>query len=154
MYLFYRTYKHCVFKPGKNFNLIIGPNGSGKSTILAAMVLGLGGDVSLLGRTNNIKDYIRDGCKKATIEIVVYADDGKRPYKEDIMFSRQIICDNKNNATSIYEIDGKAVDSKTFKETVSSFHIQANNKCQFLPQDKVQVRHIRPICICRQSGSM
>lgn len=135
----FRTYERCTFKPGESFNVIIGPNGSGKSSILAAMLLGLGGEPTLLGRSDQLKDYIRDGYQKASITVVLYDIKAKSGKEQEISFSRDLICKNDADTTSIYKVNKKVVDKKNFLKTVASFNIETNNKCLFLPQDKVQV---------------
>lgn len=40
--------------PGPNLNMLIGPNGSGKSTIVAAIILGLGGNPKIIGRGTKV----------------------------------------------------------------------------------------------------
>lgn len=46
----FSTYSFAEFKPGPNLNLVIGPNGTGKSTLVAAIILGLGGNPKTVGR--------------------------------------------------------------------------------------------------------
>lgn len=49
-----RTYDVVIFYPDEHLNIIIGPNGTGKSTIVAAIVLGMGGNCKLLSRSGNV----------------------------------------------------------------------------------------------------
>jgi chromosome segregation ATPase len=52
------TYSYAELYPGPNLNMLIGPNGTGKSTIVAAIVLGLGGNPRLVGRGSKVLDQI------------------------------------------------------------------------------------------------
>lgn len=40
--------------PGPHLNMIIGPNGTGKSTMVAAIILGLGGNPKTVGRGSKV----------------------------------------------------------------------------------------------------
>lgn len=40
--------------PGPQLNMIIGPNGTGKSTMVAAIILGLGGNPKIVGRGSKV----------------------------------------------------------------------------------------------------
>jgi chromosome segregation ATPase len=46
---------------GPRLNVIIGPNGCGKSTIMCAICIGLGGKPSVIGRNDNLNEYIKNG---------------------------------------------------------------------------------------------
>jgi putative ribosome biogenesis GTPase RsgA len=65
----FRTYDSVEFHTGPSLNVIIGPNGTGKSSIVCAICLGLGGKTGLLGRAQQLGDYIKYGCQKAKIEL-------------------------------------------------------------------------------------
>lgn len=43
-----------VLFPGTSLNLIIGPNGTGKSTFVCAIILGLCGKTSVIGRAKKV----------------------------------------------------------------------------------------------------
>lgn len=68
-FFFTRTYDSVEFLTGPSLNVIIGPNGTGKSSIVCAICLGLGGKTGLLGRAQQVGDYIKYGCSKAKIEL-------------------------------------------------------------------------------------
>ncbi|KAK2582225.1 hypothetical protein KPH14_004573 [Odynerus spinipes] len=122
------TYNSVLIKPGRNLNLIIGPNGTGKSTIVCAIVLGLGGKPSIIGRALHIKDYVKNGCRDAKIEIRLKGDDFKF-----ITITRMFNTEGKSS----WLVNGELTNFKNVQELTRSFNIQVDNLCQFLPQDKV-----------------
>lgn len=73
-YLFFRTYDEITVYPQPNLNVITGPNGSGKSTIVAAILLVMGGNPKLLSRASKVEDYIKNGKNNAEIKIILYKD--------------------------------------------------------------------------------
>lgn len=124
------TYDVAIFYPDENLNIIIGPNGTGKSTIVAAVVLGMGGHCKLLSRSGSIEDYIKNGKEVAKIEVALFAN-VKRGMT---MFNRTF----DRNGKDRFEIDGTKVSHKEFLKRIRDLNIQIDNLCQFLPQDRVQ----------------
>ncbi|XP_053684572.1 structural maintenance of chromosomes protein 5 [Sabethes cyaneus] len=124
------TYDVAIFYPDEHLNIIIGPNGTGKSTIVAAIVLGMGGHCKLLSRSGSIEDYIKNGKEEAKIEVTLYKND-KRSL---ITFRRTFDRRGKDR----FEIDGTKVSHKEFLQRIRKLNIQIDNLCQFLPQDRVQ----------------
>ncbi|XP_076377305.1 structural maintenance of chromosomes 5 isoform X3 [Megalopta genalis] len=124
-----RTYSKVAIKPGKYLNVIIGPNGTGKSTIVCAIVLGLAGKPSTIGRAVHVADYIKAGCQEAKIEI--HLKNGKN---SDVIITRLFNMQGKSS----WFLDGKQSNIKEVQDLTRSFDIQMDNLCQFLPQDKVQ----------------
>lgn len=53
-----RTYKQVVLFPGPSLNMIVGPNGTGKSTFVCAIILGLCGKTSVIGRAKKVSKYL------------------------------------------------------------------------------------------------
>jgi len=49
--------------------VVIGPNGTGKSTILCGICLALGGDTRNLGRSTDIRDYIKHNRQEGSVEV-------------------------------------------------------------------------------------
>ncbi|XP_043287800.1 structural maintenance of chromosomes protein 5 [Venturia canescens] len=123
------TYDKVVIIPGSNLNVITGPNGTGKSTIVSAIVLGLGGKPSVIGRGNTLSHYVKNGCNNALIEI-----DLKNTETSNYRIVRRFNLQNENAWT----VDGKPVSQKSLMHLMESLHIQVDNLCQLLPQDKVQ----------------
>ncbi|XP_076240283.1 structural maintenance of chromosomes 5 isoform X2 [Calliopsis andreniformis] len=123
------TYNKVVVKPGRNLNVIIGPNGTGKSTIVCAIVLGLGGKPSTIGRAVHVADYIKAGCNEAKIEIHL-----KNGVNKDTVITRIFNMQGKSS----WFLNGNASNIKEIQNLTTSLDIQVDNLCQFLPQDKVQ----------------
>lgn len=123
------TYNNVTIRPGRNLNVIIGPNGTGKSTIVCAIVLGLGGKPSTIGRASHVEDYVKAGCDAAKIEIHL-----KNGNQQDIVIVRTFNTQGK----SMWMLNGRASNIKEVQELTRKLNIQIDNLCQFLPQDKVQ----------------
>ncbi|KAI8423510.1 hypothetical protein MSG28_012621 [Choristoneura fumiferana] len=124
------TYKEVELFPGSSLNLIIGPNGTGKSTFVCAIILGLCGKTSVIGRAKKISEYVRSGCEEATIDIELYQDVGER----NVIITR--IFDLRD--VTKWKIDHKTVREKQVQELIAAMNIQVDNLCQLLPQDRVQ----------------
>ncbi|XP_055591280.1 structural maintenance of chromosomes protein 5, partial [Uranotaenia lowii] len=124
------TYDVAVFYPDEHLNIIIGPNGTGKSTIVAAVVLGMGGHCKLLSRSGSLEDYVKNGKEVAQIEIAIF----KNAKRGVIIFNRVF----DRNGSDRFEIDGTKVSHKEFLNRIRQLNIQIDNLCQFLPQDRVQ----------------
>ncbi|XP_063833997.1 structural maintenance of chromosomes protein 5 [Ostrinia nubilalis] len=124
------TYKQVELFPGTSLNLIIGPNGTGKSTFVCAIILGLCGKTSVIGRAKKISEYVRSGCEQSTIEIELYQEQGKR----NVIITRHFNLKD----VSTWSIDHKTVREKQVQELIATLNIQVDNLCQLLPQDRVQ----------------
>lgn len=109
--------------------MIIGANGTGKSTMVAAIILGLGGNHKVVGRGNKISEYVKHNCDQATINIFLQGENDK-------IINIKRVFDKQEK--SMWNIDGKKCNQKEIMEFIESHHIQVSNLCQFLPQDKVQ----------------
>lgn len=125
----YSTYDEVIFFPGENLNIIIGPNGTGKSTLVAAIVLGMGGKPELLSRSSALADWIKHGCNEALIEIHIFHDE-----TSTIVFQRHFTAEGMDE----FKINDKKLSRKQFLLRVKEYNIQVDNLCQFLPQDRVQ----------------
>lgn len=112
--------------------MIIGPNGTGKSTLVCAICLGLGFPPSCLGRAKDIGEYVKHGHREAEIEIEIAG--GPRHKGRNPTIRCQIKRDG--NKTQWY-INGSTSTRKEVKQLVEKLHIQIDNLCQFLPQDRV-----------------
>lgn len=101
--------------PTRYFNVIVGPNGSGKSTIVAAIVLGLGGRPNIIGRALHIGEYVKCGCQSAKIEIHL-KNGNKRDHVIVRIFTKE--------GTSKWMINGAQSSAKAVQEFTSSLNIQ------------------------------
>ncbi|KAG5871908.1 hypothetical protein JTB14_025000 [Gonioctena quinquepunctata] len=102
------TYSHVELYPGPHLNMLIGPNGTGKSTIVAAIILGLGGNPKVVGRGTRVSEYVKHNCETSTINIYLQ-DETENQY---IKVTREF----DTHERSLWKL---------------------NNK-KFLPQDRVQ----------------
>ncbi|CAF1016796.1 unnamed protein product [Rotaria sordida] len=125
----FMTYKEVELYPGSRLNVIIGPNGSGKSSIVCAICLGLAGHPRVIGRAGNIGDYVKTGHEKGMIEIELFnAEKGS-----NWIINRTLHVHNASKWT----LNGKQTTEAAIKELMKKLHIQVDNLCQFLPQEKV-----------------
>ncbi|XP_041801701.1 structural maintenance of chromosomes protein 5 [Chelmon rostratus] len=122
------TYDYAVLYPGPNLNMIIGANGTGKSSIVCAICLGLAGKTAILGRGDKVGLYVKCGCSKGVIEIELYKNGG------NLVINREIVVENNQ---SLWTLNGRHCSQKAVEEEVQALHIQVDNLCQFLPQEKV-----------------
>lgn len=96
------TFTDTTVYPGEELNILIGPNGTGKSSMVAAIVIGMGGTTKVLSTAKmHLSNYVKNGKERATITICLYKNEKGDLYT----FSRSFGLDNK----SIYKIDGKKV---------------------------------------------
>lgn len=124
------TYDSVVCTPGPSLNVVIGPNGTGKSTILSAIVLGLGGKPSLLGKPQTgIQEFIKNDRREAQIEIELL-----QVGKANTVVKRIITREGK----STWFLNGRPVSATKIEAETRSLNIQIDNLCQVLPQDRVQ----------------
>ncbi|KAJ6787173.1 hypothetical protein PWT90_07930 [Aphanocladium album] len=125
------TYEKAEFFPGPYLNMVIGPNGTGKSSLVCAICLGLGYSPKHLGRAGSIKEFVKHGREKATIEIELQ----KRPGDRHNYVVRVQIRRDQN--TQKWWLNGKETTHKNIQDLMKSLKIQVDNLCQFLPQDRV-----------------
>ncbi|KIV77279.1 hypothetical protein PV11_09090 [Exophiala sideris] len=125
------TYASAEFFPGPNLNMVIGPNGTGKSTLVCAICLGLGWPPSFLGRAKDAVEFIKHGCREATIEIELQRSASTR---KNPVIVRVI---KREGSKSVYTLNGGPSTGRAVQALANSFNIQIDNLCQFLPQDKV-----------------
>ncbi|KAI9044953.1 DNA repair ATPase SMC5 [Aspergillus affinis] len=125
------TYTSAEFFPGPKLNMVIGPNGTGKSTLVCAICLGLGWGPQHLGRAKDPGEFVKHGCREATIEIELA---GGPKFRRNPVVSRTI---KREGNKSTFMLNGKVASRTQVLKLAQSFAIQIDNLCQFLPQDKV-----------------
>ncbi|KAL2845000.1 hypothetical protein BJY01DRAFT_214594 [Aspergillus pseudoustus] len=125
------TYTSAEFFPGPKLNMVIGPNGTGKSTLVCAICLGLGWGPQHLGRAKDTGEFVKHGCREATIEIELA---GGPKFSRNPLVTRTI---KRDGNKSIFTLNGKPANRNQVLKLAQSFAIQVDNLCQFLPQDKV-----------------
>uniref|UniRef100_A0A1X7TUS7 Structural maintenance of chromosomes protein 5 n=1 Tax=Amphimedon queenslandica TaxID=400682 RepID=A0A1X7TUS7_AMPQE len=124
------TFDNIVLEPSPQLNLIVGPNGTGKSSLVCAICLVLCGNTSILGRAKDLKDFVKSGpAKEGYVEITIHHRSGNHP-----TIRRHIFKDRNNSKWLLNGVDRREME---VKDLVKSLNIQLENKCQFLPQDKV-----------------
>jgi chromosome segregation ATPase len=128
----FMTYDQVKIVPGPGLNVVVGPNGSGKSSIVAAICLGLAGNMHSTGRATREDSYIKEGASFANIEIELNADvEGNRHV------IKRTITKKGNGAISSWTLDRKKVTEIKVKELIRNLNIQVDNLCQFLAQERV-----------------
>mmetsp|Transcript_14487 Transcript_14487/g.23628 ORF Transcript_14487/g.23628 Transcript_14487/m.23628 type:complete len:1118 (-) Transcript_14487:142-3495(-) len=134
------TYDDVEFFPGPRLNVVVGPNGTGKSTILCAICLGLGGQPPLLGRADDARLFIKHEKDQAIIEIELAPHHpGGKTHTLKRVIERDRGSENGNGkGASTYYVNGTKTPLKSVRELVTEdYHINIDNLCTFLPQDKV-----------------
>lgn len=153
------TYNYTEFNLSPSLNMIIGPNGSGKSTYVCAVCLGLAGKPEYIGRSKQVEDFIKNGQDTSKIEIVLKDDPNidieflgssfhrirnNGNYKGLLTITRNLEKRTKigrnleKRRTQEYSINGLPTTESNVRNLVSKFHIQLDNLCQFLSQERVE----------------
>ena len=136
----FMTYTDMVCLPSPKVNIIAGPNGSGKSSIVSALLIGLGGHVSKLGRSKELAAFIRHNCQEAIIDIDLRAKDNSvRAIDRGDGLGRVVAfqCTVHNDGTTTWTLNGKKVNAKAVQKEVAELKADVNSELTFLPQDMV-----------------
>ncbi|CAK5274139.1 unnamed protein product [Mycena citricolor] len=124
------TYDAVEFCPGPYLNMILGPNGTGKSSIACAICLGLNWSPAILGRANDLNEFVKINTQEGHIEIEL-----KGPAGEPNLVIRRNITSRAKSST--FTLNGKAATGGEVSAKVAKLNVQVGNLCSFLPQDKV-----------------
>ncbi|KAF7588677.1 Structural maintenance of chromosomes protein 5 [Aspergillus hancockii] len=84
-----------------------------------------------LGRAKDPGEFVKHGCREATIEIELA---GGPKFRRNPVVCRTI---KRDGNKSSFTLNGKTASRAQVLELARSFSIQIDNLCQFLPQDKV-----------------
>lgn len=122
----FQTFSNQKFTFGPSLNLIAAPNGSGKSSVANAIAFLFNGTPKTIGKSKQIAEYIRFGCKEAEINAEVFSD-GKL-----IRFTRKIGLNH-----SYFFIDNKLTAQREYYKFLTKMQINVNNLCTFLAQERV-----------------
>jgi len=68
------TYDASEVFPGPRLNVVLGPNGTGKSTITHAICLACCGSAATVGRSNDLKQFVKHGKQdeECYVEVDLY----------------------------------------------------------------------------------
>ncbi|KAG8875354.1 Structural maintenance of chromosomes protein 5 [Tulasnella sp. 331] len=125
------TYEGPVeFSPGPWLNMIIGANGTGKSSVACAIAIGLGWSPKVLGRAEELKDFVKIGNDRGWIELELKGPAGKK----NLIIKREI---NTKTNGSAWHLNKESATLAEIKAKVEALNVQVTNFCSFLPQDKV-----------------
>ena len=124
------TYDYCQVFPGPKLNVVLGPNGTGKSTVTHAICLACGGEPKVLGRSNELSQFVKHGKQgeEAYAEVDVLDE-------KCVHTIRRTINSEKNS--SKWTINGTNATKDQVKVILKKLKIDVDNLCSFMSQDKV-----------------
>lgn len=125
------TYDHVVFHPGPYLNMIIGPNGTGKSTIACAIALGFGFPPNVLGREQEVGNFVKQGQESGWIELELKGANGEA----NVVIRRHLVAGKRKH--SDFFLNGSKTTFAAVKEKREELEVNVDNLCSFLPQDRV-----------------
>lgn len=124
------TYDEAEVFPGPKLNVVIGPNGTGKSTMTHAICLACGGLPSSIGRSDDIREFVKRGKEHE----VSFCEVSLLQADSVVTVRRFISTENKG---SKWTINGQTSTQTAVKALMKSLNIDVDNLCSFMPQDKV-----------------
>ena len=87
----------------------------------------------MLGRADDVADFIRIGKSEAEVEVELF---NAKDNSGNFVINRKWKIDDSKNKTR-WTLNGKVTTGKEVQGLVKQLNIQTDNLCQFLPQDKV-----------------
>ena len=128
------TYDECEVFPGPKLNIVLGPNGTGKSTITHAICLACAGKPDTLGRSPDLKQFVKHGKEdcESFCEVDILTTDWGAP---TVLCVRRYI--NSKTRGSTYMLNFEQTTEKVIKQKMKELNVDVNNLCCFMAQDKV-----------------
>ncbi len=104
--------------------------GTGKSTMTHAICLACGGLPSSIGRSDDIREFVKRGKEneEACCEVTLLQQNSVVTVRRSI---------NHENKSSKWSINGLNCTQSAVKNLMKSLNIDVDNLCSFMPQDKV-----------------
>lgn len=139
----FMCHAHLSMSLGPLINFITGHNGSGKSAILAALTVCLGARASANNRGKSLKDYIKHGSDRATVQVKI-KNQGELAYQPELYGTSIIVQRNfsmtGSSGFSIRNANGKQVSTKKsdLDDILDGLVLQLDNPLNVLTQDKAR----------------
>ena len=124
------TYDSCEVFPGPKLNVVLGPNGTGKSTVTHAICLACGGEPKVLGRSNELSQFVKHGKhgEEAFAEVDVLDENRVHTIRRTIQ---------SESNSSKWRVNGANATKDQVKTLLKKLKIDVDNLCSFMSQDKV-----------------
>ena len=111
---------------------------AGKSTVVCAICLGLGGDEKSLGRVPTVSGYIKRQQAQAEVEVELFEGMRAKGGSGNLTIRRTLTQDDKSAYHEQTPHGGWRKVTHTYvRELMASCHIQVDNLCVLLAQDRV-----------------
>ena len=99
---------------------------------MCGIALGLGGTPKVLGRADNVSEFIMTGLDHGFVEVELYGG------KDEANFMVRRDLQRSSRGSSKWQINGKQATEQEVKDLVErDLKITVSNLCTFLPQEKV-----------------
>ncbi|KAE9977573.1 hypothetical protein BLS_001282 [Venturia inaequalis] len=139
----FMCHAHLSMSLGPLINFIIGHNGSGKSAILAALTVCLGAKASANNRGKSLKEYIKHGSDRATVQVKI-KNQGELAYMPELYGNSITVLRwftmSGSSGFSLRNANGKQVSTKKsdLEDILSDLTLQLDNPLNVLTQDKAR----------------
>lgn len=136
----FMCHAHLSMPLGPLINFIIGHNGSGKSAVLTALTICLGARAASTNRGKSLKDYIKHGSDRATVQVKI-KNQGELAYLPEL-YGASIVVERHftrsgSSGFSIRNANGKQVSTKKsdLDDILDALALQLDNPMNVLTQD-------------------